>query len=182
MSLVEALAQRRSQRSFADKPLSSEQIGQLCWAAQGITDEARGLRTAPSAMALYAIQVFVVDGSGLYEYVPSSHLLRRLDLEGALQKLRSAAGQKAVGSAPVSMILAMDPGRLEARCPEKAERYSLLEAGHVAQNVLLQATALKLVSVPMGGVDETKLGEALNLPTGLRPVYVLPLGRPSEKD
>jgi len=176
MSLTEALAQRRSQRAFSSKPLSREQIGQLCWAAQGITRKEGGLRTAPSAMALYPIHVFVVSDEGACEYVPQEHALRPLTLDGALSKLRKAAGQAVVDAAPVSIVLAMEPDRLKAKCGDKSERYSLLEVGHIAQNVLLQATAMGLVSLPAGGIDEGKVGAALDLPKGLRPVYVLPLG------
>lgn len=176
MSLAEALATRRSQRSFQDRPLSREQVSQLCWAAQGVTDKERGKRTAPSALALYPMHVFVVDGSGAYEYLPREHGLRGMDLEDALGRLRAAAGQASVASAPLSMVIAMEPAILEEKCGANAERYSLLEAGHVAQNVLLQATALGLASVPVGGMNEEKITEALKLPAGVRPVYLLPLG------
>ena len=181
MSLAEALTKRRSQKAFVSKPLSTKQVSQLCWAAQGITDKERGLRTAPSAMALYAIHVFIVDDRGAHEYLPQPHTLRNLSVDGALDRLRMAVGQASVESAPLSMVLAMEPARLEARCGKNAERYSLIEAGHVAQNVLLQATAMGVASVPVGGIDEGKVAAALDLPAGMRPVYVLPIGHPSAK-
>ena len=181
MPLTETLAKRRSQKTFASKPLSMEQVSQLCWAAQGITDKESGFRTAPSAMALYVIHVFVVDDTGAHEYVPQPHALRGLGVDNALDRLRTAAGQAPVKSAPLSMVLAMEPARLEAKCGKNAERYALIESGHVAQNVLLQATAMGLVSVPVGGIDESKVAEALHLPKCVRPVYVLPLGYPDKK-
>jgi len=181
MSLTETLAKRRSQRSFASKPLSMKQVSQLCWAAQGITDTQHGYRTAPSAMALYVIHVFVVDDKGAHEYVPQPHALRPLSVDGALHRLRTAVGQPSVKSVPLLMVLAMEPARLEAKCGKNADRYALMESGHVAQNVLLQATAMGLVSVPVGGIDESKVAEALHLPKGVRPVYVLPLGYPNKK-
>jgi SagB-type dehydrogenase family enzyme len=181
MSLAEALAKRRSQRSFQDKPLSAAQISQLCWAAQGITEPERGHRTAPSAKALYPIHVFVVDKKGTWEYSPKNHgLIRTAGLE-TFDELKSAIGQSSVRTAPVFMVLAMEPAILETKLPKGAERYSFLEAGHVAQNVLLQATAVNLVSVPIGGIDEDKVAAALDLPAGQRPVYVLPLGYSSEQ-
>jgi SagB-type dehydrogenase family enzyme len=181
MALTEALAKRRSARSFQNKPLSRDQVSQLCWAAQGITDRQSGKRTAPSAHALYAMHVFIVDTDGAFEYRPEDHSLQKMTVEDAFARLRTAAGQDSVKSAPACMVLAIEPDRLKTRCGEKAEQYSLLEAGHVAQNVLLQATALGLVSVPAGGIDERKVGEALNLPPGIRPVYALPIGSPARK-
>lgn len=175
MSLTEALAGRRSQRSFESKPLTAEQISQLCWAAQGVTDEATGKRTAPSALKLFAVQVFVVDDTGAYEYMPASHALRKLDVADAHAKLRAVL-QPTITSAPVHVVLTMEPEHLKPRCRDRAERYSLLEVGHVAQNILLQATALGLAGVPAGGIDEEKTAQALSLQKGLRPVYVIPVG------
>lgn len=176
MSLTEALATRRSQRSFDGKPLSREQVSQLCWAGQGITDE-QGFRTAPSAMKLYAIRVFVIDEKGAWEYLPQLHALKSLAVNGALAGFRNAISSR-LHSAPVYMVLTIEPGRLRERAGEKAERFSLLEAGHVAQNILLQATALGLASVPAGGLDEAKVAEVLELSDTLKPVYVLPVGHP----
>jgi SagB-type dehydrogenase family enzyme len=176
MSLTEALATRRSHRSFDGRPLSVEQISQLCWAALGITDKQGGLRTAPSALKLYAVRVYFVDGRGASEYMPESHALQGLELDAAVERLRATLGNGSLREAPAFIVLAIDPGRLQPRCGEKAERYSLLEAGHVCQNVLLQATALGLASVPVGGIDEAKAAEALKLPSAVRPVYAIPLG------
>ena len=97
-----------------------------------------------------------------------------------LQKLSAAAKQPSWGSAAVCFIVAMDVDRLKPRARDRAERYSLLEGGHIAQNVLLQATALGLAGVPVGGLDETQTVEAMSLPKQLRPVYLLPIGYPKQ--
>jgi SagB-type dehydrogenase family enzyme len=176
MALTEALAKRRSVRSFSDKPVAMEQISQLCWAAQGITDPASGKRTAPSAMALYAVNVYLVNKDGCYEYLPALNALRPMTGTGALASLRSACWQPSVGSAPVCLVITVDVERLKPRCGKMAEQYSLLEAGHVAQNILLQATALGLASVPVGGADEAAIAKALTIPAPQRAVYLLPVG------
>jgi SagB-type dehydrogenase family enzyme len=179
LSVAEALARRRSHREFADKELSIEQLGQLCWAAQGITDHESGLRTAPSAGALFPLTVFVVDARGVYEYQPERHLLRCHFVGDIRKKLQAAAlDQTCVGSAPACLIIAMDAGRTASKYGNRAERYCLLEAGHVAQNILLQATALELVSVPVGAFTDGELVGVLRLPSNLRPVYLLPVGYP----
>ena len=74
MPLAEALATRRSIRQFAPTPLTPPQLGQLCWAAQGITD-AQGKRTAPSAGALYPVELFLVTPTGVQHYKPQTHTL-----------------------------------------------------------------------------------------------------------
>jgi len=182
MTLTAALSKRRSQRSFANKPVSLEQISQLCWAAQGITESKRGLRTAPSAMTKFSIGVFVVDDKAVCEYLPKQHVLRPLQSGNMLARLRESSKRPgAMGTAPVCMVLTMEVDRLKPRAGAKAERYCLMESGHVAQNVLLQATAIGLASVPVGGIDEGKVAAALDLPKHLRPVYVLPLGYASDR-
>ena len=80
-SLVENLAKRRTVREFSSKRLSIRQIGQLLWAAQGITEKSLGLRTAPSAGALYPLEIYVVLPEGIYHYNPHRHELKRV-IEG----------------------------------------------------------------------------------------------------
>lgn len=180
MSLQEALWKRRSVRAYSDRPLSMEQIGALCWAAQGITNPEKGLRTAPSAMTLYSIQVFVVNGEGVYAYLPAEHTLRLVQKGAILDRLRPLPPNPPdLGKAPVVLVLGMNLAPLTERVGARAERYAFMETGHVAQNVLLQATALGLGSIPVGGFDEEKVSALLKLPDGVRPVYLLPVGYPA---
>ncbi len=169
-------------RGFAPRVLSTEQIGQLCWAGQGITDEAQSFRTAPSAGALHPISLFVANSAGLHAYEPRPHALRRT-IDGDIRaKLQAAAlDQPCIGSAPLCFIVAMDVDRSAAKYGGRAERYCLLEAGHVAQNVLLQATALGLGGVPVGAFDDRAVARTLHLAANLRPVYLIPVGYPEEK-
>ncbi len=179
MGLAKALSRRRSRREFSSKRLSLGEVGQMCWAAQGITDKGKGSRTAPSAGALYPIRVFVVDGKGVYEYKPSRHVLRRRRAGDRRGKLRAAAGnQPWVGAAPLCLVITMDVSRTASKYGKRAKRYCLLEAGHVAQNVLLQATALGLSGVPVGSFGDRKVAGVLRLQRNLRPVYLVPLGHP----
>lgn len=180
MSLKEVLWKRRSVRAYSERPLNMEQIGALCWAAQGITNPEKGLRTAPSAMTLYSIQVFVVNSEGVYAYLPAEHALRLIQKEAILEKLRPIPpNPPMMGKAPVILVLGMNLAPLAERVGARAERYAFMETGHVAQNVLLQATALGLGSIPVGGFDEERVSELLKLPEGVRPVYLLPVGYPA---
>jgi SagB-type dehydrogenase family enzyme len=180
MTLTEALDRLRSQRELADRSLTLEDVSQLCWSAQGIRDKEQGLRTAPSAGAIYPIALVVVDRDGVHEYQPQGHVLHSArvgDLRGILQA--AALDQASVGSAPVCFVVTVDVSRTASKYRAKAERYCLLEAGHVAQNILLQATALRLAGVPIAAFDEQRVSKLLILPANLRPVYLIPLGHPS---
>ncbi len=179
MALAEALSGRRSWRQFSAKPLSLQQVAQLCWAAQGITDDVQGYRTTPSAGALYPITVFVVDASGVCEYEPGRHALRPARAGDLRRQLQAAAlDQPCVGEAPLCLVITIAVARSASKYGSRAERYCLLEAGHLTQNVLLQATALGLAGVPVGAFEDRSVAEALGLPPSLRPVYLVPLGYP----
>lgn len=182
MSLARALATRRSQREFLDESPSAELISALTWAAQGITDRDQGLRTAPSAGALYPITLLLVDGAGVYEYEPQRHALRRV-LDGDRRKELQAAAldQSSVGTAPLCIVIAADVARTASKYGSQAERYCLLEAGHIAQNILLQATAHGAAGVPVGAFEDAKVSAALRLPERLRPLYLLPIGYPTDR-
>ena len=176
--LESALARRRSVRSYGGGELTAREVSQLCWAAAGITDPGRGFRTAPSAGALYPLELYLVMGKGVYRYDPRGHVLRR-HREGDHRRSLAAAAlnQRCVASAPVCFVIAAAEKRTAAKYGRRAWRYCLLEAGHVAQNVLLQATALSLGSVPVGAFDDDRVGKLLRLPADQRAVYLLPVGR-----
>lgn len=176
-SLVESLAKRRSVRQFSDQPLSAEQIGQLLWAAQGITNKGWGLRTAPSAGALYPLETYVVFEQGVYHYNPRRHELKRV-IEGDMRgKLQNAAwGQRAVGSAPAVFVFAAVHERTSVKYGKRATRYVDMEAGHACQNLLLQAAALGLGGVPVGAFRDDKVADVLKLDSNAAPLYLVPVG------
>jgi len=179
VSVSDALAMRRSCREFQPKNLSRDQVAQLCWAAQGITDDHKGLRTSPSAGAWYPITVFVADADGVFEYRPQEHALSPVlesDARSGLQN--AAAGQSCLGEAPLCLVIAVDIQRMVSKYHADAERYCLIEVGHVAQNVLVQATAMGLAGAPIGAFDRDEAFSALRLARYLQPVYLLPIGFP----
>lgn len=180
VTLADAIGRRRSVRDFAKIRLTPVQVGRLCWAAQGITDKANGLRAAPSAGALYPAVLFVADADGVYEYAPSTHTLRRRGAGDRRPALRAAAlDQSCVGDAPACFIVTVAVERTARKYGGWANRYCLMEAGHIAQNLLLQAVALGLGGVPVGAFDEAEVAKTLNLKSRLEPVYLVPLGHPA---
>jgi SagB-type dehydrogenase family enzyme len=178
-TLEDTLSRRRSVRLFSERALSEDEILKLCWAAQGITD-AKGHRTAPSAGARYPLELYVATPDGCHAYDPPHHrLLRRTkdDLRTALQ--RAALSQEAVGQSPAVFVVAARPERTTAEYGRRGQRYVHLEAGHAAQNLLLEATAMGFGAVPIGAFDDARIREVLDLPADREVVYLIPIGEPA---
>lgn len=183
-SIEQALAQRRSVRSFAPRTLSLAEISQLAWAAQGVTRPVRGFRTAPSAGATFPIEVrLMITGTpelddGVYRYLPDKHALQKT-IDGDLRsELHAAAYRQApVGDAPVVMVITGVIPRTESRYGHRAERYVHMEAGHVSQNVYLQSTALRIGTVVVGAFRDRRVASVLQLADDETPLYIMPLGR-----
>lgn len=177
LSLEEALARRRSVREFRRRPLTQRELSQLLWAAQGVTD-AEGLRTAPSAGALYPLELYVATGEGLFHYEPRKHQLHgraERDLRTALY--RAALEQECVRDAPaVFIFVAVYERTIRKYGASRSPRYVHMEAGHAAQNLLLEAVALGLGGVPVGAFDDVGVQKALGLPPEEKPVYLVPVG------
>lgn len=180
MALEAALAARHTVRDFQPHALTDAEVGQLLWAAQGVTHDGRK-RTAPSASGLMALETYVVTADGLARYLPDEHALRPLSDDDIRARLQTATGgQPFVGSAPITVIFSIVPGRISSKHgEERSIRYSDFEAGHAGQNLLLQAVALDLGGVPIGSFDDTAVCRLLELPDGEKPRYLFALGQPA---
>ncbi len=179
LSVEAALAERRSVREFDASPLTVAELGQLLWAAQGITGE-RGYRTAPSAGALYPLEIYVATAGGLFHYEPDGHALSVVSESDVRPALHAAAlRQAAVAQAPAVFVIAAVYERTAVKYgAERSPRYVHLEAGHAAQNLLLQAVALDLGAVPIGAFDDAGIQRAIGLPAEEQPLYLVPVGQP----
>jgi len=182
MSLDEALARRRSVREFASGALTLAEISRLVWAAQGITAPER--RTAPSAGATYPLEVYLVAGdvenlaAGVYCYRPDRHRLEKVaDGDVRLPLAAAAVDQQWVARAALVVVLVAVFERTTARYGRRGERYVHMEAGHAAQNLLLQAATLGLGATPVGAFDDAEVSRLLHLPVGGTPLYLIPVGR-----
>jgi SagB-type dehydrogenase family enzyme len=181
MSVEEAIAARRSKREFIDRTLSLEQIAQLCWAGQGVSDRKSGHRTSPSAGAKYPLTLFVLDRNGCFEYLPNEHALRKVRGQDLREQLPAAAyDQPVLARAPCCIVIAMDPSITAEKYGDRAERFCFMEAGHAAQNILLEAVALGLGAVPVGGFDDEKVAKILRLPGKNQAVCLIPIGYAEE--
>jgi SagB-type dehydrogenase family enzyme len=183
VSVETALHERRSLREFGSAPLSREELAQLLWAAQGVTRPG-GHRTAPSAGALYPLEVYAVAGdvselaAGVYRYLPAEHRLLRI-LEGDRRKAVASAAlsQDWMRRAPAILLIAAVFERTERKYGDRATRYVPFEAGCAAQNVALQGAALGIGGVVVGAFADAELARAAGLPPGERPIALMPVGR-----
>ncbi|WP_297497997.1 SagB/ThcOx family dehydrogenase [Thermococcus sp.] len=184
MSVEEAIAKRRSIRSYRDEHITLDQLSQLLWAAQGITDWRRKYRSAPSAGPTYPFEVYVVVGKveglspGIYGYDPFRHVLIELkkgDFRGELQ--RASLNQEWVGDAPVDIVLVAFYERTTRVYGERGIRYVHMEAGHIGENIYLEATSLGLGTVAVGAFDDERVVEILG--TSGSPLYIFPVGVPN---
>ncbi len=180
-SIEQALACRRSVRLFAPRPLRLADASQILWACQGVSGPA-GLRTAPSAGALYPLEVYFVAGEveglspGIYHYLPADHsleIIRSGDYRNALAE--SALNQTAVRDAPVVLVIAAVYDRTTVKYGERGIRYVDMEAGHAAENVYLQAGSLGIGTVSIGAFHDGEVQRILLLDEE-EPLYLMPAG------
>ena len=183
VSLEEALLKRRSIREYANLPLTLEDVSQLLWAAQGITTEWGG-RTAPSAGALYPLEVYLAVGNvenlaaGVYKYKPERHELVKVrddDVRGELAE--AALGQNFVMEAAIDIVIAAVYERTTKKYGDRGVRYTHMEAGHAAQNIYLQATALDLGMVTIGAFYDDRVKDILGMLKNETPFYLIPVGK-----
>jgi len=189
ISVESALENRRSHRDFQNKALTEAQLSQLLWAAYGVTlprSDAGlrgGLRTAPSAGALYPLEIYAVVGNvegiepGVYRYIPADHSIERVLAGDVRNELSDAAlGQRMVSQAPATIFYSAVFERTTGRYGERGVIYVYIEVGHSAQNVYLQAEALGLGTCAIGAFTDNTVRQLLNLPNDEEPLYLMPVG------
>jgi len=179
LSFEEALVRRRSVREFSTQPLKRSQVGQLAWAGQGVTDAQRGLRTAPSAESLYPMELFIATNEGLFTYRPTEHSLQQTIEQDIRSELaRATLTPDPVAGAACSIIVAGSSRKIAGRVGNRARTFVALEAGHIAQNIHLQAVCMGLGSVAVGGLDATAIRKICRMSRELDPLYVICVGYP----
>ncbi len=183
LSVEQALKLRRSTRSYRAQPLTIEQVSQLLWAAQGISGHR--FRTAPSAGALYPLEVHLVVGdveglaAGVYRYTPGDHSLKKT-VEGDIRQslARAAYWQQWAGKGAVALVFSAVYERTTQKYGDRGIRYVHIEVGHAAQNVYLQAEALGLGTVMVGAFIDTWVSRLLHLKDDEQPLGIMPVGKP----
>jgi len=182
-SIEQTLLRRRSIRSYSDEPLSLAEISQLLWAAQGITNR-QGYRTAPSAGALYPLEVYLVAGNvndlldGIYHYVPRGHKLEKVVKGDKRVELWAASlRQDCVAEGAAVIVLSAVYKRTTWKYGKRGNQYVHIEVGHAAENVFLQAVALDLGAVIIGAFYDDKVQKVINMRKEEIPLLIIPIGK-----
>jgi SagB-type dehydrogenase family enzyme len=193
VSVEEALQSRRSIRSYMDLPLTLLEVSQLLWAAYGINKPIEnapdflrgGLRTAPSAGALYPLEVYLVAhnvtglAAGVYLYRSETQQLVTLVGVDRWQDLSDAAfNQPHFETAAAAIVYSAVFERTTSTYGERGrERYVCMDLGHSAENVYLQAYALKVGTCAIGAFNDLALKQAVLMTRAEEPLYIMPLGK-----
>ncbi len=185
MSVEKAIKQRRTVRSFRKSALTMEELSQLLYSAQGITEDGGFKRSAPSGGALYPLDVYAVVGDrgveglapGVYHYEPSGH---RVDLISHGDKRRELARaslhQMWMASAPLNLVITSEYARITSKYGERGIRYALIEVGHVGQNIFLQAEAMGLKAGIVGAFHDSEVIRVMGIPLRHEPLLIMPVG------
>jgi len=185
VSVEQAIGQRRTVRAFSPQMLQLDQLSQLLWSAQGLTGGSGYKRSAPSAGALYPMDVYAVAGpgsvarieAGVYRYDPQGHMLSRVAKRDARDEVaRACLSQMWMAQAPVNLVVTAEYSRITGKYGNRGLRYAMIEAGHIGQNLFLQAEALGLKAGIVGAYHDERLIEIMNLPRTHEPLLIMPIG------
>lgn len=180
-----AIKQRRTIRVYDPQVLHLDQLSQLLWSAQGITGRNGFKRAAPSAGALYPMDVYTVVGqdsveqieAGVYHYESKGHMLSQVTKQDLRDRFaRAALLQMWMAKAPVNLVITAEYSRVTGKYGKRGVRYALIEAGHIGQNLFLQAEALGLKAGIVGAFHDKELVEIMKLPRSHEPLLVMPIG------
>ncbi|MDO5532445.1 SagB/ThcOx family dehydrogenase [Sutterella sp.] len=174
MTVTDALAKRRSLRSFSTQPLSDQELANLLWAAAGITSP-DGKRTAPSCLNLRAVTVFVLRADGSWRFDAEKNALEQTTPED-LRALSTMGQHQFVDTAPVTLVfVAEETPRTKMARPS----WVYLDAGAMVQNAYIAATAMGFGGVARGSVPCADLGARMKLPATFAPIFCFTCGHPA---
>lgn len=184
ISLDRCIRQRRSVRGFRGRALSRGELSQLLWAAQGITGP-EATRAVSSAGALYPLELYVVAGdvaslpAGVYHYLAGRQELVLTAPGDRREKLVAAAcDQDWIATASVIICIAGVFERTTVKYGQRGRGFVYIEAGHAAQNLMLQAIALGLGTTIVGAFSDADVKRLLHLDADETPLCLLPVGEP----
>lgn len=176
MSLMEAMQNRQSHRSFSSKELSQQQMSNLLWAANGI-NRPNGLRTVPSARSYNEFDIYIIKHEGWFVYDPVQHAMLKMGSED----LRVNAGtQDFVKTAPVNLVFVADFDRMTNADDEFRKFYSATDVGYISQNVYLYCASEGLATIVRGQIDKVKAKEVLKLRPNQHVILAQTVGYPGE--
>jgi SagB-type dehydrogenase family enzyme len=176
-SLMQALKERKSTRSFSTGKLPDQVLGNMLWAAFGINRPESGQRTAPSAVNWQEIDIYVATADGLYLYEAKGHTLQPVLAED----IRAETGmQPFVKDAPVELVYVADYSRMGKGTDEEKNLYSAADTGFIGQNVYLFCASEGLATVMRGSVPRQALAKAMKLRPDQKIILAQTVGYPKK--
>jgi SagB-type dehydrogenase family enzyme len=190
MSVDQAIKSRRSVRTYSTTSLALQDVSQLLWASQGITDSERNYRTTPSAGHVFPMEIYLVTGNnsvqgleaGIYHYNPFNNTLEKIVEGDQRYNLSQAAHQqKWVETAPISLVITGNYQKMKEKYPDEriSTRFVDIEAGHIGENIYLEAVAHGMGTVAIGSFYDDQMINLLKLPSNETPIYIYPVGYPA---
>ena len=159
--LMQVFKERKSTREFAPQDLSGADLSNLLWAGFGINRPQTNGRTAPSAMNMQEISLYVCMARGVFTYDAKANVLRRI----STKDVRKATGkQDYVGTAPVNVVLVADYKRM-AKIPNRVDQSILAtaDAAYISANMYMYCTSEGLATVVRASIDKPALAKELGL-------------------
>lgn len=175
--LIQCLKERRTQRAFSGKALPARILSELLWAADGV-NRPDGHRTAPSAMNMQEIDIFVARVDGVYRYDAAANSL----VLQSPEDIRAVTGrQDFVKDAPVNLIYVADESKM-GKVQGAREKFAATDAGFIAENVYLFCASEGLATVVRGSFDEQRLASALRLRPDQKIILCQSVGYPADTE
>ena len=185
VSLERTIKTRRTVRSFDRKALTLKQVSQLLWAAQGITETGGFKRAAPSAGALYPMDVYGVVGRdctekldpGVYHYSPADHTLSLVQ-EGDRRRdvAEASLWQMWMADAPLTLVITAEYSRIMGKYGQRGVRYAMIEGGHIGQNIFLECQGMGLEAGIVGAFEDKKVVQVMGIKRTHEPLLIMPVG------
>jgi len=178
-SVEQALDKQRNILQFTNQPIERNDLGQLAWAGLGTIKFQTDLSAITSPGQAFPIQLYLATQEGVFLYQTGNHSLEQIqdnDVRGDLAGTTKIPSTVATAGCDIIVT-----GSIKAAQPilgNKARNYFLLEAGHIAQNIQLQAVSLGLGSTTIGDFDTRRINRFLRFPRNVEVLYLICVGHP----
>lgn len=176
--LMEALSERRSERQFSSKDLPLQLLSDLLWAANGINRADSQHKTAPTAMNLQEIDIYVVTKEGVYFFESSAHKLTPVLSEDILAL---TGEQPFVKDAPVNLIFVADLAKMDRLSEQDKDFYAATDTGFISQNIYLFCASEGLATVVRGLINKPALAKAMRLRADQKIILAQTIGYPKQQ-
>ncbi len=188
--LVEAIANRASERAFTDESLTLEELSFLLWATQGVREVDKNnvwtMRAVPSGGARQPYETYLLVNNvdelerGIYRYLPIEHklILVTENLPDADELMNKAWSQNFIGKSAVVFVWVAIPYKTEWRYSLISYKDILIEAGHICQNLYLACKGIGAGTCAIAAYDQKVMDELIQIDgENEMTVYLAPVGK-----